>query len=65
MNSSVFPTDHTGLCHVGVGGGGLVTKSCPVLAPVWTVACQATVSMEFSRQEYRNGLTVPSSTTLV
>ena len=26
----------------------------------WTVACQAPLSMEFSRQEYRSGLSFPS-----
>ena len=26
----------------------------------WTVACQAPLSMEFSRQEYWNGLLLPS-----
>ena len=29
-------------------------------APPWTVALQATLSMEFSRQEYWNGLPFPS-----
>ena len=33
------------------GGGGLVTKLCPTLAMSWTVACQAPLSMGFSRQE--------------
>ena len=37
-------------------GGGLVTKSCPTLETPWTVACQAPLSMEFSRQEYWSGL---------
>ena len=27
---------------------------------LWTVACQAPVPMEFSRQEYRSGLPFPS-----
>ena len=26
----------------------------------WSVACQATLSMEYSRQEYRNGLPFPT-----
>ena len=30
-------------------GGGLVTKSCLTLATLWTVACQAPLSMGFSR----------------
>ena len=40
--------------------GGLVTKSCPPLVTPWTVACQAPLSMEFSRQEYWNELPFPS-----
>ena len=39
---------------------GLVTKSCPTLATTWTVACQAPLSMGFSRQEYWSGLPLPS-----
>ena len=34
---------------VGRGGGGLVAKSCPTLAIPWTVACQAPLSVGFSR----------------
>ena len=41
-------------------GGGLVAKSCLTLATPWTVACQAPLSMGFSRQEYWNGLSFPS-----
>ena len=37
-------------------GGGLVAKSCLTLATSWTVACQASLSMGFSRQEYWSGL---------
>ena len=33
-----------------------VAQSCPTLVTPWTVACQATPSMEFSRQEYWSGL---------
>ena len=36
------------------------TKSCPTLATPWTVACQAPLSMGFSRQEYWSGLPFPS-----
>ena len=46
-----------GLYH---SGGGLVAKSCPTLATPWTVACQAPVSMGFSRREYWSGLPFPS-----
>ena len=42
------------------GGGDLVPKSCPTLAVLWTVACQAPLSMGFSRQEYWSGLPFPS-----
>ena len=34
----------------------LVTQSCPTLCDPWSVACQAPLSMEFSRQEYWSGL---------
>ena len=40
--------------------GGLVAKSCPTLATPWSVACQAPLSMGFSRQEYWSGLPFPS-----
>ena len=42
------------------GGGGLVNKSCPALAILWTIACQAPLSMGLSRQESWSGLTCPS-----
>ena len=38
----------------------LVTKSCQTLATPCTVACQASLSMGFSRQEYWSGLLFPS-----
>ena len=41
-------------------GGGLVAKSCLTIATPWTVACQALLSMGFSRQEYWSGLPFPS-----
>ena len=47
------------LC-INPGGGGLVTKSCLTLATPWTAACQAPLSMGFSRQEYCSGLPFPS-----
>ena len=40
--------------------GGLVAKSCLTLVNPWTVACQAPLSMGFSRQEYWGRLPVPS-----
>ena len=39
-----------------VYGGGLVAKLCSTLATPWTVACQAPLSMGFSRQEYWSGI---------
>ena len=38
----------------------LVTQSCLDSATPWTVACQAPLSMEFSKQEYWSGLSFPS-----
>ena len=44
-----------------MGGGGLVAKSCLTLGnPMSYTACQAPLSMEFSRQEYWSGLPFPS-----
>ena len=37
-----------------------VAKLCPTLASPWTVACQAPLSMGFSRQDYSSGLPFPS-----
>ena len=45
---------------IGGNGCGLVAKLCPTLATPWTVACQAHLSMGFSRQEYWSGLPFPS-----
>ena len=42
------------------GGGSLVTKLCPTPATPWIEACQAPLSMGFSRQEYWSGLPFPS-----
>ena len=41
-------------------GGGLVAKSSLILVTPLTVAWQAPLSMEFSRQEYWSGLPFPS-----
>ena len=37
----------------------LVAQSCPTLVTLWTIAHQAPLSMEFSRQEYWSGLSCP------
>ena len=42
------------------GGGCLVTKSCLTLVSPWSIAHQAPLSMEFSRQEYWSGLPFPA-----
>ena len=42
------------------GGDGLVAKSCLTLATTWTMTLQASICMEFSSQEYWNGLPFPS-----
>ena len=45
---------------VCVCGGGLVVKSCPINATLWTVACQAPLSMGFPTQEYWSAWPFPS-----
>ena len=40
---------------------GLVVQSCPTLATLWTVACQALLSIGFPRQEYWSALPFPSA----
>ena len=39
----------------------LKVKSVRLFVTPWTVACQAPLSMEFSKQEYWSGLPFPSS----
>ena len=41
-------------------GGGLAAKSSLTIATPWTVARQAPLCMDFSRQEYRSVLPFPS-----
>ena len=43
-----------------IHGDGLVGESCPTLVTLWTVACQAPLSMGFSRQQLWSGLPFPS-----
>ena len=38
-----------------------VTQLCLTLCDPWTIACQAPLSMAFSRQEYWSGLPFPST----
>ena len=37
-----------------------MAKSCLTISTPWTEACQASLSMEFFRQEYWSGLLFPS-----
>ena len=39
----------------------LVAKLCLTLCDLWTVVCQAPLSMEFPRQQYWSGLPFPSA----
>ena len=43
-----------------VVGGGLVVKPCSTLVTPWIVACQAPLSVGFSRHEYWSRLPFPS-----
>ena len=58
--ASLKPLKRLRSWHLARLGGGLDAKSCLTLATPWTVACQAPMSMGFSRQEYRSGLPFPS-----
>ena len=49
----------TNICY-NIYSGDLVAELCLTLATPWTVACQAPLSMGFSRQEYWSGLPFPS-----
>ena len=42
------------------GSSGLVAKLYLTPATLWTVACQAPLSMGFSRQKYWSGLPFPT-----
>ena len=55
---TVWPTREVLISHWWFDG--LVAKSCPTLASLWTVARQAPPSMGFSRQGYWSGLPFPS-----
>ena len=56
LNSSALSLFY---CHdVFSSSSSLVAKSCPTLATPWTVACQALLSLGFSRQEYWSGTLV-------
>ena len=52
--------DRTCTLHFKVCCCCSVAQLCPTLATPWTVAYQAPLSMEFSKQEYQSGLSFPS-----
>ena len=56
MNS---PFTHSSSCQLVGGHCCLVAESCLTLCDPWTVACQAPLSMEFSRQEHWSRLPFP------
>ena len=65
LGSPALPADFYQLSYQGSlkilhGGGGLFAQPCLTLATPWSVACQAPLSMGFSRQEYWSGLLFPS-----
>ena len=49
------------MIQIILNGGGLDAKSCPTLVTPWTIARQAPLSVEFSRQEYWSGWPFPSA----
>ena len=59
LQADSLPSEPPGK-DINGGCGGSVAKSCLTLVIPWTVACQASLSMKFSRQEYWSGLPFPS-----
>ena len=59
-SSSSRPSKEKILIQSLVEGEGEVAQSCLTLCDLWTVACQASLSMGFFRQEYWSGLPFPS-----
>ena len=50
MSNSFLFVDTTGCVHA---------QLCPTVVTTWTAACQAPLSLGFSRKEYRSGLSFP------
>ena len=59
VSLSYTPADFYLLLLLIYGDGGLVSQSCLTLTTPWTVACQAPLSMGFSRQNYWSRLLCP------
>ena len=53
-DAGLIPGQGTEILHAG-----LHAQLCPILVTLWTVDCQAPLSMELSRQEYWSGLPFP------
>ena len=47
------------MCLLSGGGSDIVTKSCPTLTILWTVAHGVPLSIRFPRQKYWSGLPFP------
>ena len=60
FGSMILALSETSEKHVTACWYCLVTQLCPDSVTVWTLAHQAPLSMEFSRQEYWRGLPFPS-----
>ena len=57
LRQYMFLGKYKNMCH---GGGDLISQLCLIFVTPWTVACQAPLAMRSSKQEYWNGLPVPS-----
>ena len=60
LHPELHDTSYKGCYILLLCGDGLVAKSCLTLATTWTATLQASLSTEFSSQEYWNGLPFPS-----
>ena len=56
ITGRLFIAEPQGKPQVDLGGGSLVPKLCPISVTLWIVACQAPLSVGFSRQDYWSGL---------
>ena len=56
LHPELHDTSYKGCYILLLCGDGLVANSCLTLATTWTATLQASLSTEFSSQEYWNGL---------
>ena len=59
MNFLVNKCMYQDHCHPDAAAVAKSLQSCPTFATLWTVGCQAPLSMGFSRQESWSGLLCP------